>query len=338
VINEIGHGGFGNFYEAHDTTLNRLVALKVLHRADVADPAAAREGEAAARLAHPNIAALHDVGVTGHGFPYLVYEILHGETLESRVARGPIPPGEALAIATQVTRALAHAHAHGVVHRDLKPANVFLTAEGDVKVLDFGLALLFGRAAPAGGTPAYMAPEQRRGAPEDARTDLFALGLLVREMCTGERGGAQEPPSASVSPPIQRVLASLLAEDPAARPRGARAALDLFRVAERTFATRDARRRRIVLSSATAIFLAVAAIAALVLRERVRPSASGRASTPSVVVLPFSDLSAGRDQEYFAEGVSEEIVTALTQVEGLRVIGQTSVSSIKEASPSSRES
>jgi len=235
IIRSIGRGGFGTVHEAHDTALNRLVALKAFHRPSAADPGAASEGEAAARLAHPNIAALYDAGVIDDGFAYLVYEILHGETLESRLARGPIPPGEALAIAAQVARALWHAHTHGVVHRDLKPANVFLTAEGDVKVLDFGMALLFGRAAPAGGTPAYMAPEQRRGEPEDARTDLYALGTLMREMLTGERdaSGAWRD---RVPLPIRRFLSALVAEDPAARPRSARVAIGELEAAARALA------------------------------------------------------------------------------------------------------
>lgn len=232
IIRAVGRGGFGTVYEAHDTALNRLVALKALHCPTAADSGTASEGEAVARLAHPNIAVLYDAGVLDGGFPCLVYEILHGETLESRLARGRIPPGEAVAIAVQVARALWHAHTHGVVHRDLKPSNVFLTAEGDVKVLDFGMALLFGRDAPGGGTPAYMAPEQRRGEPEDARTDLHALGVLLREMLTGERGGAGAEDD-RIPPPARPILAALIAEDPAARPRSARVALGELEVAAR---------------------------------------------------------------------------------------------------------
>ncbi len=239
VLRVIGQGGFGVVYEAHDSALNRLVAVKAFHRTEAA-PAAAGEGEAAARLAHPNIATVYDAGVLDRGFPFLVYEILHGETLESRLRRGPVPPGEALAIAADVARALVHAHAQGVVHRDLKPANVFLTADGAVKVLDFGVALLLGRAGEPGGTPAYMAPEQRREEAEDARTDLYALGVVLREMLTGDRD-APEAALADVHPAVRRVLAALLAEDPSARPRSARAGLAELEAASR--ATRGARAR-----------------------------------------------------------------------------------------------
>lgn len=235
IIRAIGSGGFGTVYEAHDTELNRLVAVKAFHASSTPRPGTASEAEAAARLAHPNIAVLYDAGATQDGHPYLVYEILHGETLESRLSRGPVPPRQAVAIATQVARALWHAHTQGAVHRDLKPANVFLTAAGDVKVLDFGMALLLGRAAPIGGTPAYMAPEQLRGEPEDARTDLHALGTLLREMLTGERGPAQGG-QGGVPAPLSVLLSELLAEDPAARPRSAQAVLDRLEVADRALA------------------------------------------------------------------------------------------------------
>lgn len=321
IIREIGRGGFGCVYEAHDTALHRLVALKVLYGARATGSEAATEGEAAARLAHPNIAALHDAGLLECGTPYLVYEMLHGETLESRLARGPLPPREALAIGAQVARALAHAHAQSVVHRDLKPANVFLTADGEVKVLDFGVALLFGREAPAAGTPAYMAPEQRRGEPEDARTDLYALGVLLREALIGSATAA---PGSSVPPPLRGILASLLAEDPTARPRGARAALTALESAARAFATPRMRLRRTAMALGALLLMAGAVSGGLLYRERQERRAAVGERGPSVAVLPFTDLSPGRDQEYFSDGLAEEILNALAQVEGLRVAGRTS--------------
>ena len=335
VIRAIGHGGFGSVYEAHDRSLNRLVALKVLDRARPAAGADAGEGEAAARLAHPNIAALHDVGVV-EGAPYLVYELLHGETLESRLARGPLPAREALGVAAQVARALGHAHAAGVVHRDLKPANVFLTAEGEAKVLDFGVALVFGRPGAAGGTPAYMAPEQRRGEAEDARTDLHALGLLLAEMLGGERPGGAPPSRERVPAPVRPVLATLLAEDPGARPRSAGAALAQLEAAARALGERGprARGRVLAIALAGAVAVAVAAIAGmLVVRERGAPpppapnAAAGE--VPSIAVLPFADLSPQGDQAYFSDGLAEEILNALAQLEGLRVVGRTSSFSFK---------
>jgi serine/threonine protein kinase/Tfp pilus assembly protein PilF len=328
IIRRIGRGGFGSVYEAHDTVLHRLVALKVLHLPQVAGPAsAAGEGEAAAQLAHPNIAALHDAGVVDGGFVYLVYEILHGETLESRLSRGPLPPAEAVAIGVQVARALAHAHAHGVVHRDLKPANVFLTADGDVKVLDFGMALLFGRDAPAGGTPAYMAPEQRRGEPEDARTDLFALGLLLVEMSTGERDTGGGTARAGVPPPLRPVTTALLAEDRALRPRSARAALLGLEAAARRLAPRRPRSRHLVAAAAAALAVGAAAVAAAIFGGRLERGPP--VAHASVAVLPFTDLSPQRDQEYFSAGLAQEILDALAQVRGLRVAGRISSFALK---------
>ena len=338
VIRSVARGGFGAVYEAHDLSLNRLVALKVLHRTRAADGDAAREGEAAARLAHPNIAVLFDAGVAENGAPFLVYERLHGETVEERLERGPVPVRQALEIAESIARALAHAHHAGVVHRDLKPSNVFLTADGEVKVLDFGIALLLGRGASPGGTPAYMAPEQRRGAPEDARTDLFALGLLILEMVTG----APDTPLARAPSAVRRPLASLLADDPAARPRSAGAALAEIEAARRRSWSRRVRlaaalaeieaarrpswSRRVRLAAALALVAAIAAVVvAIGARERARSSAPAPAAPPaSIAVLPFADLSPGKDHDYFAQGLADEILTALTHVDGLRVAGRTS--------------
>jgi eukaryotic-like serine/threonine-protein kinase len=331
IIRAIGSGGFGTVYEAHDGALNRLVALKVLRRMRPADPAVASEAEVAARLAHPNIAALHDTGVLEDGSAFLVYEILHGETLESRLARGPMPADEAASIAAQVARALAHAHAHGVVHRDLKPANVFLTAEGDVKVLDFGVALLLGRAAPSAGTPAYMAPEQRRGEAEDARTDLYALGVLLREMCTGAGAPAVGAFRGDrLPPPVRRTVTALLAEAPAARPRSARAVAAELEAAARALGARRRGWRRLAVL-ATALALAAAAVAvAVVLRARSGAGVPAPGAAPSIAVLPFVDLSPQRDQQYFADGIADEILNALANVEGLRVPGRTSSFSFKD--------
>ena len=161
------------------------------------------EAETAARLSHPNIVTLFDAGRAPQG-PYLVMELLRGCTLARRPDPGPLPLREALRIAIEVAKGLAHAHAHGVVHRDLTPGNIFLCEDGQVKVLDLGLAHAFGHRKIDGGTPSYMAPEQRRGAPEDERTDVFAMGVILVEMLTGELpfpadGGKSLPESAKTS-------------------------------------------------------------------------------------------------------------------------------------------
>jgi hypothetical protein len=221
ILGELGRGGFGVVYEARDRRLGRLVAFKAVRPGPPEDAPRraqwlAREAEAAARLDHPNIVTVHDVG-TGEAGTYIVMERLHGETLRERLDRGPIPSAEAYRIIREVVRGVAHAHACGVVHRDLKPANVFLRRDGGVKVLDFGLAgMLGGSAAPDGGTPDYMAPEQESGGPGDARSDVYSLGKMLEEMLGPAR----------TSRPIGKIAERASAADPAARYRDGREMLE----------------------------------------------------------------------------------------------------------------
>ncbi|HET8723493.1 MAG TPA: serine/threonine-protein kinase, partial [Anaeromyxobacteraceae bacterium] len=193
VLREIGRGGFGMVFEARDRELGRLVAVKVVRPRRGVDLSMLRaEAEAAAGLHHPNIVTVHDLGSEG-GEGWLVLELLRGETLEERLRRGPFPAPEALRVATEIARGLAHAHHAGVIHRDLKPSNVFLCEDGSVRILDFGLSRVFGSGSgPEGGTPAYMAPEQWRREEEDERSDVFALGVMLHEMLTGRRPFAVE--------------------------------------------------------------------------------------------------------------------------------------------------
>jgi tetratricopeptide (TPR) repeat protein len=217
LVRELGRGGFGIVFEARDAELGRAVAFKAVRpSARGRDPdTLRREARAVAALQHPAIVTLYDAGRSPEG-DYLIFELLRGETLAERAARGPLPPREAARVALAVARALVHAHGQGVLHRDLKPSNVFLTADGGVKVLDFGLAHVFGIATPAqSGTPGYMAPEQLRGEREDARTDVFALGVLLAGMLGGRPTRAAAP--------LALLAGRCRAEDPAARPPDAAA-------------------------------------------------------------------------------------------------------------------
>ncbi len=237
IEREIGRGGFGVVYAALDPELGRSVALKLLKPGS--SPARKggewlrREAEAVARLGHANIVTLHDFG-KGPGGAYLVFELLRGETLSARLAREPLPVRQLVQIALSVARALAHAHAESVLHRDLKPANIFLCAEGAVKVLDFGIAHLFEKDGPStGGTPAYMAPEQWWEETGDARSDLFALGVLLHEMLTGslpfgKSGVGKAAPRLPAAVPrdraparLRNLAAALTQLDPSARPASA---------------------------------------------------------------------------------------------------------------------
>jgi hypothetical protein len=232
LVREIGRGGFGLVFEAQDRRLGRRVALKAMrpgeHPARLQRAWLQREAEAAAQLNHPNIVTLFDVG-SWEGGPYLIMELLRGEGLEARLARGPLAPDDALAVAVDVARALAHAHRAGVVHRDLKPSNVFLTDAGFTKVLDFGLAHVFGADRPiAGGTPRYMAPEQRRGEVGDARTDVFSAALVLEETLGG-----------TVPASLGDLVARALSDDPAGRSPDGSAWLEAL-LAEQREVGRDA--------------------------------------------------------------------------------------------------
>ncbi|HQR68597.1 MAG TPA: serine/threonine-protein kinase, partial [Thermoanaerobaculia bacterium] len=206
IVGLLGAGGMGEVYRARDTRLGREVAVKVLPARFAADAEMRerfeREARTISQLSHPNICSIFDVG-SHEGTAYLVMELLEGESLADRIARGPLPLSQALRVGRDICAALAAAHGKGIVHRDLKPANVFLSSAG-TKLLDFGLAKLRERveageasrlptrdASPLTGegallgTLAYMAPEQLEGKPADSRTDLFALGTVLFEMATG---------------------------------------------------------------------------------------------------------------------------------------------------------
>ncbi|HEU4384227.1 MAG TPA: protein kinase [Anaeromyxobacteraceae bacterium] len=360
ILREVGRGGFGVVYEALDRQLGRSVAFKTLRPARTVHELAAdsilREAEAVARLDHPAIVTLYDVGHCPSG-PYLVEEMLHGETLEQRLRGGPLPAREAVAVGLEVARGLAHAHGHGVLHRDLKPGNVLLTEDGRVKLLDFGLAHLLGtRGLHGAGTPAYMAPEQLRGEAVDARADVFTLGATLFEMLAGKppfqvrdgRSTALDPETPPALPEgTPRALAPLvercLSSDPARRPASGQAVVEeLLAVQRELESSRGAATRRKALRLALAlagVALIVTAAIYFIIPRIFPPAQTAGASTalPSVAVLPFADLSPGKDQEYFADGVAEEILNALAHVEGLRVVGRTSSFSFKGKSVQVKE-
>jgi hypothetical protein len=245
LLREVGRGSFGVVFEAKDRQLGRLVAFKavksgresqVMFRQDLLQ----KEAEAVAQLNHPNIVSLHDVGTCESG-PYLIMELLRGETLRARMRRERMPLPEALEVAIEMAWALDHAHAAGVIHRDLKPANVFLCTSGQVKVLDFGIAHVFGVGARnAVGTPAYMAPEQWRQGPQDARTDVFGAAATLAKMVTGrlpyrvteDRSAVLEPgarprlDAPGTPPQLTALLQRALSPNPADRPGDGRAWLD----------------------------------------------------------------------------------------------------------------
>jgi eukaryotic-like serine/threonine-protein kinase len=255
VVGQIGAGGMGEVYRAHDARLGRDVAIKVLPSSFSSDPGRrqrfAQEARAAAALNHPNILSIYDIG-EWQGAPYIVSELLAGETLRDRLKGGALPTRKAVDYALQVTRGLAAAHDRGIVHRDLKPENIFLTEDGRVKILDFGLAKLTqpeqGDAASeaatvqvvtdAGvvmGTAGYMSPEQVRGKVTDLRSDLFSFGSILYEMISGKRAFHGDSPADTMSailkeepselaeaarnvpPALERIVRHCLEKNPAQR-------------------------------------------------------------------------------------------------------------------------
>ena len=259
ILSPLGAGGMGEVYRARDTRLDRDVAIKVLPQSVAGDAAALarfeREAKAVAALSHPNILAIHDVG-TSDGITYAVMELLEGESLRQRLQEGPLPQRKALEIAREVALGLAAAHERGIVHRDLKPENLFVTSDGRVKILDFGLARQLSlpsaddthsptaaQATEPGtvfGTVGYMAPEQLRGHPADARSDIFSFGAVLYEMCSGRRpfkGDTaietmnailkEDPPELSesghaVAPSVERIVRHCLEKNPGERFQSAR--------------------------------------------------------------------------------------------------------------------
>ena len=250
VLQKIDAGGMGEVFLAVDERLGRRIALKRLRpNADFAPGLLLHEARAAALLNHPNIATVHDV-VETDGRLHIVMEYLVGETLAKRLRRGAIPRAEAVRIAIEVARGLAHSHSHRLLHCDLKPGNIFLLKDGAVKILDFGLARHFraevirnssdgnetGWSLRAAGTPSYMAPEQLLGAVLDARTDIYGLGVVMREMMTGRQpassseGDACEPsPGEQIPTPLEDVICRATAWDPAARWQSAGEVIDALR-------------------------------------------------------------------------------------------------------------
>ena len=309
IVEKLGEGGMGVVYKGVDTRLGRAVAIKVVNAEFT--QRFEREARAISALNHPHICTLYDVG-EHEGAPYLVMEYVEGKPL-----KGPLPAGEALRYAIQVSEALAAAHKAGIVHRDLKPENILLTTEGSVKVLDFGLAKLQPSLAPdaptvtmteqgvVAGTAPYMSPEQARGEPVDARSDIFSFGAVLYELLSGRRAFrgetmgatlaaviASEPPPLREAPPdVARIVRKMLAKKREARYQSVE---ELLVDLEAAAAGAGLASRRRWLAVAAALLIMVAVVGGFDVRGlRTRLIAWMRAPAPSVrlAVLPFENLT-----------------------------------------------
>jgi len=374
IVEKLGAGGMGEVFRAEDTRLHRTVALKFLPPELTRDEEARRrflhEAEAAAALDHPNICTVYEVGESEAGQLFIAMACYEGETLRERLRRGPLPAPEAAWIASRAARGLAQAHAKGIMHRDIKPANLMLTAEGEVKVLDFGLAKLVGhttltRTGSTLGTVAYMSPEQAGGGPVDARTDIWSLGVVLFEMGRGRVpfGGSyvqevllailnQQPEAPSkVNPAVpaalERVILLCLAKSPGERLQSMAELLEELgevgvtqpvplRPVQHRSSSRERRRWWVVPVLA---LLGLLLAAALVWRAPWRDTATPEPWRPvrrTLAVLPFENLGPP-DKAQVADGVTEQVTSRLAEVYGLAVKARTDVAEYKSTHKKTRQ-
>jgi len=337
ILEKLGEGGMGVVYKARDTDLHRLVAIKLLPPHKVADPIRKQrfiqEARAASALNHPNIITIYGIANEG-GVDFIVMEYVAGKTLDRLIPPRGMPPVELLRSAIQIADALATAHEAGIVHRDLKPGNVMVSDKGLVKVLDFGLAKLIELPEEVGedvvtrtaiqgvvtvegsivGTVCYMSPEQAEGKRVDTRSDIFSFGSVLYEMATGRRAFSGDTQAS--------VLSAVLRDDP--RP-ASQVAKNLPGQLERII-------RRCHHKDPSRRWQGMADLKVALEELREESTSSVRTATealPSIAVLPFANMSRDPDDEYFSDGLAEEIINALVQDPGLKVIARTSAFAFK---------
>jgi serine/threonine protein kinase/cytochrome c-type biogenesis protein CcmH/NrfG len=363
IQEKLGGGGMGVVYRAEDTKLGRGVALKFLPEGMHADPAAVerfqREARAASALNHPNICTIYEVDEKDSR-PFIAMELLEGETVKHRISSGAVRLDDVVEFGMQIADALDAAHTRGIVHRDIKPANLFITQRGQIKILDFGLAKLLsqrdrfdsvmastgaGAGATAGdmltspgstlGTIAYMSPEQARGEPLDARTDLFSFGVVLYEMTTGRMAfdgstsalifdAILHKPAKSIQQinpelpnELERIISKALEKD---REMRYQAAAELRTDLKRL-------KRDLESASGSSGHKSVPAAA----KENSGSVISAKAEK-SVAVLYFENLSSAKEDEYFRDGMTEDIITELSKVKDLRVFPRPAVAQYRDKS------
>jgi len=314
IIQKLGEGGMGVVYKAKDKKLDRFVALKFLSSDLIKDKEAKKrfiqEAKAAAALEHPNICTVYEVDKTD-GQTFIAMSYIEGQSLKDKFSEGPLDVDETKGIALQIAEGLKEAHEKGIVHRDIKPANIMLTKKGQAKITDFGLAKLswgldLTKTSTIMGTVAYMSPEQAKGEEVDQRTDIWSLGAIMYEMLSGERPFQKSQEQALIFAILndKPTPLSLIRSDTPSH---------MEQVIEKALAKKVSDRYQDIQE----------------LIEGLKFSISLTKAEKSIVVLPFGNLSPDPEQEYFCDGMTEEIISDLSKIHTLRVISRTSAMMLK---------
>ncbi len=371
ILEKLGEGGMGVVYRAHDTKLDRDVALKFLPpeltRNANAKERFVREAQAASALDHPNICTIHEIDETKDGRTFIAMACYEGESLKERIDRGPLALDEALDIAVQIAQGLAKAHERKILHRDIKPANLLVTNDGLVKIVDFGIAKLAGAKLTSIGTTVgtarYMSPEQAKGEQVDQRTDIWSLGIVLYEMLTGKHAFPgeyeqatlyaiinEEPePVTALRPDIpmelERIIGRCLEKDPGERYQTADDLSADLRHLRRTVGAENRSDQLAAVSPkpvgmlrwrywAVPSLLLVAIIVMIIVGM---PRREIKRRTKSIAVLPFKNMSDSKEDEYFSDGIAEDIRARLSKIADLKVISQQSVLRYKNSDKSIKD-
>jgi TolB-like protein/Flp pilus assembly protein TadD len=368
ILEKLGEGGMGIVYKAEDTKLKRAVALKFLPSELTRDAESKerfiQEAQAASALDHQNICNIHEIDETSEDQLFICMAYYEGETLKEKIGRGPLDAHEAIRIAMQVGQGLAKAHSHGIVHRDIKPANIIVTNDGVAKILDFGLAKLAGqirltKVSSTLGTVAYMSPEQAGGKEIDRRTDIWSLGIVLYEMLTGRlpfKGEYEQamlyaimneaalplaPIRADMPKDLQSVFDKALAKRPESRYQHIGEMLADLESCDKSLGGASARpipaRPRRWAKSLLIAAAACVVLAAAIVLGRLYLFKPHETPIASLAVLPFQNLSADPEQEYFSDGMTEALIAELSKIKALRVISRTSVMRFKKSEASLTE-
>ena len=370
ILEKLGEGGMGVVYKAQDLKLDRFVALKFLPPHIGADEEEKQrfihEAKAASSLQHNNVSTIHEIDETDDGQLFICMDHYEGETLKKKIEKGPLKLEEALDITVQVSEGLNKAHGKGIVHRDIKPANIFLTNDGVVKILDFGLAKLAGRTkltktGTTLGTVAYMSPEQTRGEKVDHRSDIWSLGVILYEMVTGQlpfKGEYEQAMMYSIMSEepepltglrtglpmdLERFVNKAIKKNPAERYQNvADMLVDLKGLGKelKSGTTKQPavttapklNKKKYVIGGITGLFLVFFVAFYFIFLNK--PAAIER---KSIAVLPFENLSEDKANEYFSDGITEDVIAHLSKIVDLKVISRTSIMLYKDSRKSLRE-